>query len=63
MSFGRTRGWRLVVVLAMISASLAEAQQPRPPDAGRVLKDAPQPPALPQPQATDDPASGAGGAA
>ena len=50
MSFGRTRGWRLMVVLAMISASLAQAQQPRPPDAGRVLKDAPQPPPFPSPK-------------
>ena len=49
MSFGRARGWKLLVVVAMISASLAEAQIPRPPDAGRALKDAPQPPALPTP--------------
>jgi hemolysin activation/secretion protein len=49
MNWDRALGWRLVVVVAMLSASLAQAQQPRPPDAGRVLKDAPQPPPLPSP--------------
>ena len=45
----RPFGWILGLAVGMLTAGLAEAQQPRPPDAGRVLKDAPQPPPLPSP--------------
>jgi hemolysin activation/secretion protein len=49
MNPARSLGWVLSVAIVVLPLGLAKAQQPRPPDAGRVLKDAPQPPPFPSP--------------